>query len=399
MSSRTWSLLLACLAAVAFASPAQAVSRYRIGRGEAPGVAIDAAGVAHIAFNAEYVNGVGQPVMYCAVPKGARKCTPRPILSDGDSALAQPALVSLGPAPGELWVTSVREENRIVYVHSLDNGATWSPAVQIGEGRYFDGAFGPGGQIAFAFREEFRLRSLTTPPDDSAMTPINEKWPQGNSVVGWFKNRPVVVTGGANPGFAVSSWSGTGDVHDPATWFGPYKIGSSNYFALAGGRAGCGCCRRRSSTTRPRRCRCVTSTGASSAARTASPRAAWARRRSSPTASARGRAGAWRRSGTPTCATASSTRCRRAASTGRVPACSRRASSCRRRSGSRSAATAAASSSGTRTAATTSTSCGSTPRTRADVGLRAAAVVCEPLRGGLDRLTGGVALDAQRERP
>src|SRR3954447_20376240 len=236
MSSRMGSFVLACLAAVAFASPAQAVSRYRIGRGQAPGVAVDAAGVAHIAFNGESANG--QPIMYCAVPKGARRCTPRPILDDGESALAQPALVATGPGPNELWVTSVRQYDRIVYLHSLDGGATWSGPVTIGAGRYFEGAFGPGGQIAFSFREEFLLRSFATAPDDAAMTPINEKWPQGNSVVGWFKNRPVVVTGGANPGFAVSSWSGTGDIHDPATWFGPYKIGSSNYFALAGGPRG-----------------------------------------------------------------------------------------------------------------------------------------------------------------
>jgi hypothetical protein len=238
MSSRTWSLVLACLAALACASPAQAVSRYRIARGEAPGVAVDANGVAHVAFNAESVAGAGQPIMYCAVPKGSRKCTPRPILNDGESAEAQPALVATGPAPNELWVTSVRRLNTIVYLHSLDNGATWSGPVTIGQGRYFDGAFGPGGQIAYTFREEFRLRSFTTPPDDSAVAEINTSWPLGDSVVGWFQNRPVVVTGGANPGFAVSSWSGTGDIHDPATWFGPYRIGSANYFALAGGPRG-----------------------------------------------------------------------------------------------------------------------------------------------------------------
>src|SRR5262245_37741816 len=146
MSSRTWSFVLACLAAVAIASPAQAVTRYRIGVGEAPGVAVDAAGTAHIAFNQKFADGVGQPVMYCAVPKGSRKCTPRPILSDGESAEAQPALVGLGPAANELWVISVRQFNEIVSLHSLDNGATWSPPVTIGQGRYFDGAFGPGGQ-------------------------------------------------------------------------------------------------------------------------------------------------------------------------------------------------------------------------------------------------------------
>jgi hypothetical protein len=245
MSSRTWSLVLACLAAVALASPAQAVTRYKIGTGEAPGVAVDAAGVAHIAYNAEYVSGVGQPIMYCAVPKGARKCTPRAILSDGESAEAQPAVITTGPAPGELWVTSVRNGNLIVYVHSLNNGATWSGPVQIGEGRYFEGTFGPGGQIAYTFEQEFRLRSVTTPPDDSAMTPINEKY-AGESVVNWFQNRPVVVTGAARPGIVVSSWSGDGDPHDPATWYGPYKIGHSNYFQLAGGPRGLWLLRERS---------------------------------------------------------------------------------------------------------------------------------------------------------
>src|SRR3954462_9535517 len=131
MSSRTWSLVLACLATVAFASPAQAVSRYRIARGEAPGVAVDANGVAHVAFNAEYVNGVGQPVMYCAVPKGSRRCTPRAILSDGHAAAAEPALVQAGPAAGEVTVVSDRGLDGIAAVHSLDGGATWSGPVVI----------------------------------------------------------------------------------------------------------------------------------------------------------------------------------------------------------------------------------------------------------------------------
>ncbi len=211
--------------------------RYRIGSGEAPGVAIDATGVAHVAFNGDSPGG--QPIMYCSVPKGSRKCTPRPILDDGESAEAQPALVATGPAPNEVWVTSVRRLNTIVYLHSLDNGATWSGPVAIGQGRYFDGAFGPGGQLALTFRNEFRLRALTTPPDDVRASPTSTRTGRSAiAVVGWFQNRPVVVTGGASPGFAVSSWSGTGDIHDPATWFGPYKIGSSNSFALAGGPRG-----------------------------------------------------------------------------------------------------------------------------------------------------------------
>src|SRR5262249_10405327 len=127
--------------------------------------------------------------------------------------------------------------NEIVSLHSLDNGATWSPPVTIGQGRYFDGAFGPGGQLALSFHEEFRLRALNTPPDDSALVELQKQW-AGDSAVGWLQNRPVFVPGGSHPGFAVSSWSGTGDPHDPATWLGPYKIGQSSYFSLAGGPRG-----------------------------------------------------------------------------------------------------------------------------------------------------------------
>jgi hypothetical protein len=40
------------------------------------------------------------------------------------------------------------------------------------------------------------------------------------------------------PQIAVSSWSGQGDIHDPASWLGPFKIALSNFFDLAGGPRG-----------------------------------------------------------------------------------------------------------------------------------------------------------------
>ena len=36
----------------------------------------------------------------------------------------------------------------------------------------------------------------------------------------------------------MSSWTGAGRLHDPATWGGPFKIAESNDFALAGGPRG-----------------------------------------------------------------------------------------------------------------------------------------------------------------
>jgi hypothetical protein len=58
------------------------------------------------------------------------------------------------------------------------------------------------------------------------------------SEVGFARGRPVLVSGARNPGIGVSSWTGQGDVHDAATWAGPFKVAESNAYSLAGGRRG-----------------------------------------------------------------------------------------------------------------------------------------------------------------
>jgi hypothetical protein len=226
-------LLLTVVISGALAAPAHAATGVRVGLGEAPGVAIDAAGTAHLAYNADYVDGLNQPLMYCAWPRGARTCTPRPIVSDGDSASAQPALVQAGPAPGELTIVSAR--TRLVSVHSLDAGATFAAPVDLGEGREFDGAFGPNGALGLAFYNAFRGRSLAGPLDGTVTLQPNY---QVNSEVGFSGARPVFVSGAASPGIAVSSWTGQGNPYDAATWAGPFKIGASNDFALGSGPRG-----------------------------------------------------------------------------------------------------------------------------------------------------------------
>jgi hypothetical protein len=47
----------------------------------------------------------------------------------------------------------------------------------------------------------------------------------------------VLVSKGET-GTAVSSWSGLGDIHDPASWIGPYKLSKNSDFAVAGGPRG-----------------------------------------------------------------------------------------------------------------------------------------------------------------
>jgi hypothetical protein len=208
--------------------------------GEAVNVAVDAQGTAHVAFNKFNEGGIGEPLMHCAWPLAtARTCTPQPILVDDQSPEAQPPLIQTGPARGQLTIVSARDN--VDVIRSGDGGTTWSAPVSVGTGRWFGGSIGPSGQLALSFRNlgyiEFYGRSLTGSPADTATADLNHGHAI-NSVTGFAGNTPVLVSGASLPHIAVSSWSGQGDIHDPATWLGPFNVADSNYFDLAGGRRG-----------------------------------------------------------------------------------------------------------------------------------------------------------------
>ena len=236
--------LAAVAVALALTSAAAAQARPPVlitTSGQSVGMAVDAQGTAHIAYSDPNSGGIGEPLMYCAWPRTAKTCTPRPILVDNASPLGQPPLIQAGPAPGQLTIVSSRDA--IDVIGSADGGATWSAPASIGTGRWFGGAFGPNGQLALSFPNlgyvEFYQRSLAGSPADTATADLNH----GHSVravTGFSGNVPVLVSGGTTIRTAVSSWSGQGDIHDPATWIGPFNVAPTSYFDLAGGAADCG---------------------------------------------------------------------------------------------------------------------------------------------------------------
>jgi hypothetical protein len=239
MTVRRLAALVAALvllpAAAAQARPPVLIST----SGEAVGIAVDAAGTAHIAFNAtNYPSEQGEPLMYCAWPAHANGCTPQPLLIDGQNPAAQPPLIATSVPPGQLAIVSSRDT--IDVIRSADNGATWSAPAPIGTGRWFGGSIGPNGQLALSFRDvdyiEFYERSLLGSAADTATADLNHGYGV-ESVTGFAGGIPVLVSQGET-GMAVSSWSGLGDIHDPATWLGPYKIARPYGFDLASGPRG-----------------------------------------------------------------------------------------------------------------------------------------------------------------
>jgi hypothetical protein len=125
-----------------------------------------------------------------------------------------------------------------VTLYSVDGGASFAGPTVFGDGGWFNGAFGPDGALALGFHNSFRARSLSGPADGTDASVVLNGDYQPESVVGYSGAVPVVVSGAARPGIAVSSWSGQGNIHDAATWTGPFKIAESNEYALASGPRG-----------------------------------------------------------------------------------------------------------------------------------------------------------------
>ena len=231
-------VVLACVAVAVSAVPAHAARPVLLGQGADPGVAVDASGTAYVAYNGEYADP-GQPLMFCAWPRGARGCTPRALIADNASPSAQPALVHAG-APGAVTIVSSRDT--LQSLSSVDGGATFGAPAALGSATFFDGAFGPDGRLGLTYRRlgvvDFYERSLAGPADASAHVELNRGWAV-RSEVGWAGSRPVVVSGAAgSEGTAVTTWSGQGDVHDPAMWTPPRRLGKSVYYAMASGPRG-----------------------------------------------------------------------------------------------------------------------------------------------------------------
>jgi hypothetical protein len=122
-------------------------------------------------------------------------------------------------------------------LQSLDGGASWSAPVPFGQGRFFEGAFGPQGMV-LSFYREFRYRPYGAPAETTGEVDIGAQLGVGSAVGVAPDGRPVFVYGAAVPGLRSRTWNAQGDVHDPATWSAPRLVGYSSYYALATGPRG-----------------------------------------------------------------------------------------------------------------------------------------------------------------
>jgi hypothetical protein len=122
-------LFLAVLAVLAAAAPASAaVTPKFLGTGHDPGVAVDRAGTAHVAWFTEGPEGTGT-LEYCQVRRRPRTCTLRRTLPLVDEGAAKAQV--LVPRPGTVHIIVPVVNGDTLLFSSGDGGNTFAPPVSL----------------------------------------------------------------------------------------------------------------------------------------------------------------------------------------------------------------------------------------------------------------------------
>jgi hypothetical protein len=218
---------------LAGAAPASAAPGF-LGRGHDPGVAVDAAGTAHVAWLAEA--GDAGTLEYCQVPRGKRACSLRRSIPLSEDGFGKVQVLLPRPGPVQIIAPLLRPA---VLASSSDGGNTFAlssmgdtPAIETaiygpGDfislmsgsgpaafGRFNPDGSGPGGlPVKFAAATESLETTLA---------------PWGAGFVSFFSGlraRSVL-------------WNGLGDPNRPESWVEGPRLGAADAPKAVGGRSG-----------------------------------------------------------------------------------------------------------------------------------------------------------------
>ena len=226
---------VAVLAGLAGAASASAAPGF-LGRGHDPGVAIDGAGTAHVAWLAGAADGTGS-LEYCQVPRGKRACAlrrsvalpedgfgkvqvllPRPGTVQIVAPLLRPAaLVSSFDGGNSVAVASLGQDTPAIETAIYGPGEAIS--VMSGSGPASFGRFNPDGSGPADLPVEFGAAA------ESLETSLA---PWGGGFVAFFSGlraRSVL-------------WSGAGDPNLPESWVEGPRLGRAGAPSAVGGRSG-----------------------------------------------------------------------------------------------------------------------------------------------------------------
>ncbi len=235
-------VLIAALVSPAAASAAGVAT---IGEGSKPGVAVDAAGTAYIAWNGPEV--ATSSLQFCRKPRAAAVCDVRTAIPISGNSLSRPFVSVSG---SRVTVSEYRYQEKggdLQGVHewiSGDGGASFDAGRQIGTIPFDEGVQGPGDTLSVAtdaFNEGEVFQNMPLSGTTSAFgtrAGLSGDHPYRGTVGLLDASTPLLISTSGGDDAQFRRYSGSGDVNDAANWTPPVDIGSLAYPKLAGGPSG-----------------------------------------------------------------------------------------------------------------------------------------------------------------
>ena len=218
-----------------------------VGPGSSPGLAIDEAGTAYIAWNGPEETSA---LRFCRLPRGATEC-------DADAAST---IAAAGGSLTRAFVTV--SGTRVVVVSyrypvtgsddfsgtyrytSTDSGTTFGAGVKVGSVPFFEAVEGPGDTLSGVTHGDAQGMGFQSVPLDGSPGPLDlfaqlsTTHPNVGSVGLVDAATPLVTFTNATSAAQFSVYNGSGSLNDVASWSAPVDIGSAVSPKLAGGPTG-----------------------------------------------------------------------------------------------------------------------------------------------------------------
>ena len=241
---RSPALAIACVVAgllLAVPAGARAATPLTIGTGHKPGVAVDAAGTAYIAWYGPESNTTS--LNFCRLPRGAGACDVATTIAAPGTTLSRPFVTVDGAT---VRVVSYRygltgaRFDEIWEFTSADGGATFDAGHPVGIAPFDEAVRGPGDTLTVTTNAESTGLAVqnvpldgTTAGDSQAILSADHPY---NGTVGLAGPTMVAVFADASSNAQVRTSAGA--LNDAATWTPPVDIGYADYPRLAGGPSG-----------------------------------------------------------------------------------------------------------------------------------------------------------------
>jgi hypothetical protein len=223
---------------------AGAASSLTIGAGHKPGVAVDGAGTAYIAWYGPESNVTS--LHLCRLPRGAAACDVSTTIAAPGTTLSRPFVTVDGST---VRVVSYRygltgaRFDEIWEFTSTDGGASFDAGHAIGIAPFDEAVRGPGDTLSVATNAESEGLVVQNVPlgagtAGEAHAVLSTDHPYNGTVGLVDANTPLVVFADGSSLAQFRRYSGAGSLNDPASWTPATDIGYADYPRLAGGPSG-----------------------------------------------------------------------------------------------------------------------------------------------------------------